>query len=198
MDSLETALMAKIWNTILVRFNKTSKDFQGIDVDLKKVVDLIDSFEKFLKSLRERYEELELEAKNLCGNTQYKSTKERPRKRNKRYDTNTKSASEQVGLNISPRENFTCETFNVILDQLSVALQQQRVAYQSVYDRFKVVVNLCTLSEAEIKTEVEKLASASPKDFRRVVCLLRKLSNLQLLPKAQIMCHSIPTGNFVT
>ena len=37
----------------------------------KKVVDLMDSFEKFLKSLGERYEELELEAKNLCGNTQY-------------------------------------------------------------------------------------------------------------------------------
>ena len=36
MDSLETALMAKIWNTIFVRFNKMSKAFQGIDVDLKK------------------------------------------------------------------------------------------------------------------------------------------------------------------
>ena len=41
MDSLETALMAKIWNTILVRFNKISKAFQGIDVDLKKVVMLL-------------------------------------------------------------------------------------------------------------------------------------------------------------
>ena len=36
MDSLETALMAKIWNTIFVRFNKMSKAFQGIDVDMKK------------------------------------------------------------------------------------------------------------------------------------------------------------------
>ena len=52
MDSLETALMAKIWNTILVWFNKTSKAFQGIDVDLKKVVDLVESLEKFLKSLK--------------------------------------------------------------------------------------------------------------------------------------------------
>ena len=102
MDSLETALMAKIWNTILVWFNKVSKAFQGIDVDLKKVVDPIDSLEKFLKSLRERYEELELEAKNLCGNREYKSTKERPRKRNRRYDTNTTSASEEV--NFSPTE----------------------------------------------------------------------------------------------
>ena len=149
MDSLETALMAMIWNTILAWFNKASKAFQGIDVDLKKVVDTIDSIEKFLKSLRERYEELELEAKNLCGNTESKSTKERPRKRNKYYDTNTTSASEEV--NFSPREKFRRETFNAILDQLSVALQQQWVAYQSVYDRIKVVVNLCTLSDAETK-----------------------------------------------
>ena len=34
-----------------------------------------------------------------------------------------------------------------------------------MYERIKVVVNLCTLSDAEIKTEVEKLASAFPKDF---------------------------------
>ena len=34
-----------------------------------------------------------------------------------------------------------------------------------MYDRFKGVVNLCALSDAEIKTEVEKLASAFPKDF---------------------------------
>ena len=34
-----------------------------------------------------------------------------------------------------------------------------------MHDIFKVVVNLCTLSDAEIKTEVEKLASAFPKDF---------------------------------
>ena len=85
MDSLETALMAIVSGIQyeLVRFNKTSKASQGIDVDLKKVVDLIDSLGKFLKSLREKYEELELEAKNLCGSTEYKSTKERPRKRNK-------------------------------------------------------------------------------------------------------------------
>ena len=74
------------------------------------MVDPIDSIQKILKSLRKRYEELEPEAKNLCGNREYKSTKERPRKRNKRYDTNTTSVSEEV--NFSPREKFRCETFN--------------------------------------------------------------------------------------
>ena len=147
---------------------------------------------KFLKSLGERYEELELEAKNLCGNTEYKSTKERPRKRNKRYDTNTTSASEEV--NFSPRENFRCETFNVILDQLSVALQQWWVAYQTVYDRFKVVVNLCTLSDAEIKTEVEKLASAFPKDFSDNSVFAQEIIQFAVFAKLR----SCVTGNLVT
>lgn len=58
MDCLETALL---WNIILVRFNRTNKAFQCVDVDLKKVMNLIDSLEMFLKSLRYRYEELELD-----------------------------------------------------------------------------------------------------------------------------------------
>ena len=121
MDCLETTLMAKIWNTILVRFNSTSKAVQGIDVDLKMVVDLIDSLEKFLISLRDRFEELELDARKFCGNTDYKvSTTGRPRKRNKRYDESPTSVSEEVVF--SPREKFRNQTFHVILDQLSVAL----------------------------------------------------------------------------
>ena len=61
-------------------------------------------------------------------------------------------------VNPSHRENFRCETFNVVLDQLSIVLQQLRVAYQSVYGRLTVVVNLCIL--------YLMLASVFPKDFR--------------------------------
>ena len=129
-------------------------------------MDLIDSLEEFLKSLRDRYNELELYARNFCGNTDYKSTTDRPRKRNKRYDASPTSVSEEVVL--SPRERFRCETFNVILDQLSVALQQRRVACQAVYDRFKVIVILCSLPDAEIKTKAKNITSAFPQDFSRV------------------------------
>ena len=44
-----------------------------------------------------------------------------------------------------------------------------------MYDRFKIVVNLCTLSVAEIKTAVEKLASAFPKDFSDSSVLAEKI-----------------------
>ena len=47
MDGIETALMAKIWNTMLVRFNKTSKAFQGVDVDLKKWLILLIPLKSF-------------------------------------------------------------------------------------------------------------------------------------------------------
>ncbi|KAK4881074.1 hypothetical protein RN001_004393 [Aquatica leii] len=84
MDNLETALMVKIWNLILVRFNSTNKAFQGVEIDLKKVLDLINSLERFLESLRNRYEERELDARSFCGNTDYKAATSRPRKINKR------------------------------------------------------------------------------------------------------------------
>ncbi|CAI9727219.1 Hypothetical predicted protein [Octopus vulgaris] len=54
MDCLENALMAKIWNIILVRFNSPNKAFQGVKVDLIKAIDLTDSLESFLKSFRDR------------------------------------------------------------------------------------------------------------------------------------------------
>ena len=74
MDSLETSLMNKTWNLILSLFNSKSKAFHGVDVDLEKMEDQIDSLEKFLESLRDRYEELGLDARNFCGNTNDKST----------------------------------------------------------------------------------------------------------------------------
>ena len=37
-----------------------------------------------------------MDAKNFCGNTDYKSTIGRPRKKNKRYDATPTSVSEEV------------------------------------------------------------------------------------------------------
>ena len=59
------------------------KLFKSLDVDLIQVVGLMNSPGECLISLRDRYEELELDARNFCGNTDYKSTTGRPRKRNK-------------------------------------------------------------------------------------------------------------------
>ena len=53
-DCLETVLMVKICNIIPEWFNSTQKATQRVEVDLKKVLDLIYSLDKFLKSLQDR------------------------------------------------------------------------------------------------------------------------------------------------
>ena len=72
--------MAKIWNLILEQLNSTNKANQGAEVDLMKVIDQFYSLDKFLKSLHDRYGDLELDARNLCGKIHYKATIGRPRK----------------------------------------------------------------------------------------------------------------------
>ncbi|XP_014771692.1 uncharacterized protein LOC106870204 [Octopus bimaculoides] len=73
MDCLKTALMVMNWHLILVQFNSINKALQEVEDDLNKVMDLIDSLENFLKSLQNSYEELELNARNTCENTNYKT-----------------------------------------------------------------------------------------------------------------------------
>ena len=77
-------------------------------------MDLIDSLEKFLKSFRDMYEKLELNAKNFCGNIDYNSTTDRLKERNKWYDVNPSSVSKEVAFSL--RGKFRCETVSVTLD----------------------------------------------------------------------------------
>lgn len=133
MDRLETVLLTQIWSQILLRFNETSKAMQGVHVDLKKVVDLYDSLDVFLQGEQSRFDDLEQSAIALCNNAEYRPSKGRPR-----------NLSEG-----SSKENFKRLTFNVIIQQLQQALKNRRKAYQTVYDKFKAIVDLCSLSEAE-------------------------------------------------
>ena len=52
-----------------------------------------------------------------------------------------------------------------------------------MYDRFKIVVNLCTLSDDEIKTEVEKFVSAFPKDFSDSSVFAEEVIQFAAFPK---------------
>lgn len=154
MDRLETSLLTQIWSRILLRFNETSKAMQGVDIDLKKVVDLYDSLDVYLQAELNRFDELEQDAIALCNTNEYRPTKGRPR--NNQPETSSK-------------ENFKRLTFDVIIDQLSKALQKRRAAYQMVYVRFKVIVDLCSLSEAELRAEAIHLVSQYPHDVTNLL-----------------------------
>lgn len=58
----------------------------------------------------------------MCGSINYKTTIDKPRRRNKRVANLTSTLEEVV---FSAREKFRCKTFNVILDKLFVTLLKQ-------------------------------------------------------------------------
>ena len=64
-NNLETSLFTVIWNTILERINRTSKELQSTSIDLNTVVILLKSLHSYIYKLRGEFNNLEKKAKQL-------------------------------------------------------------------------------------------------------------------------------------
>jgi len=82
MEQLETALMTVIWHTILERFNTTSLSLQKVEIDLLSVVKLHDSLITFLLQMRDRFDEVEENAKSYVDVKEYKAATQRTKHAN--------------------------------------------------------------------------------------------------------------------
>ncbi|KAF2885073.1 hypothetical protein ILUMI_21076 [Ignelater luminosus] len=72
LKRLETAILVIVWNTILDRFNSTSKKLQQSQIDLSTVVQLYDSLALFLQDMRNKqFSHYEEKAKFLSGVENY-------------------------------------------------------------------------------------------------------------------------------
>ena len=65
MDMLETAILCGMWNSILTRFNATNKLLQKADIDIKLAIDLLISLQAFVISLRDKFNDFEVEGYKL-------------------------------------------------------------------------------------------------------------------------------------
>lgn len=70
-QQLETGVLTSIWNSILQRFNKTSKTIQAVHMDLSTVVELYTSLESYVQSVRDSYDDFESKGKTLSGMAGY-------------------------------------------------------------------------------------------------------------------------------
>ena len=52
MESLEMAVLCVIWDSVLERFNITSKTLQELNIDLATCVSLYESLQSFISSIR--------------------------------------------------------------------------------------------------------------------------------------------------
>ena len=64
-NNLETSLFTVIWNTILERINRTSKELQSTSLDLNTAVILLKSMHSYIYKLRDEFNNLEKKAKQL-------------------------------------------------------------------------------------------------------------------------------------
>ena len=144
MKQLETAFLCVLWQEILSRFNETSKSLQAVKVDIKLAIDLLLSLDSFINNLRDRFAEFEERAKEFSDNENYKTTLQRKRKRNTRFDSDVGNAhTEDVAL--AGADKFRTETFLVIIDRLTTTLKQRSIAYKMVYHRFAALLAAGTM-----------------------------------------------------
>ena len=141
-------------------FNATSKTLQRVDIDLKSSIGLLASLINFVNSLRDSFDELELEVMSACGDSHYKESTSRGRKRTVPLED---SGSEEIVLN--PREKFRTQSFVTMIDRLVVELNRRKMAYQDVSDSFKVIVDVSNLNSNDIQIETCKLAEQYPTDL---------------------------------
>ncbi|KAF2893827.1 hypothetical protein ILUMI_12346 [Ignelater luminosus] len=68
MKSFEFCLMTVLWNKVLNRINATSKSLQEITDNLNIVCTLYESLIGFVQELRNDFDSIEEQAKEICGN----------------------------------------------------------------------------------------------------------------------------------
>jgi hypothetical protein len=139
---------------------------QAVKVDIKLAIDLLLSLDSFINNLRDRFAEFEERAKELSDNENYKTTLQRKRKRNTRFDSDVGNAhTEDVAL--AGADKFLTETFLVIIDRLTTTLKQRSVAYKMVYHRFAAFLAAvrCSLNLHLPISLPENILQTFPKTF---------------------------------
>ena len=80
VKELETSILLQASNTILERINNTSEQLQKKGLSLNSPIHLFESLLTFIKSLRDHFDDFEMMATEMCGNSSYKNDVKRNRK----------------------------------------------------------------------------------------------------------------------
>jgi hypothetical protein len=82
MQDFELALLCMLWDSILQRFNATSKNLQKVEIDLSTCVSLYDSLLSFVQSIRkdEAFQRYEEKARLIVEDHSYQAEHKRIRK----------------------------------------------------------------------------------------------------------------------
>lgn len=176
-QSLETAFMAKFWDTVLSRFHATSTVLQRSDLSLDCAVRSLQSLCSFVSAQRDLFEDYERAAKSVPGvNDAYKHDVTRQRKRKTFFD----EASEE-SVELGGKRRFQVHTFNVAIDRLAQSLRHRLEAYKELYGLFSALYADQGESDVSVMEKARVLAAAYPSDLDQ--CIGEELIQLRSFSK---------------
>lgn len=160
MERLETAFMQIFWHFLLSRFNAVSQRLQKVDCSIADVIDDYHGLIKVVADTRNEFEIYEKNALNISEIKEYKTTVSRQRKRKLHADE-----SRDGDVQLSGRDYFRVNTFNVILDNLDFELRKRCVAYEKIQEKFSVIIEFGNLDNREIRKRAERLRKIYSSDL---------------------------------
>lgn len=156
MTTLDTGIFTSFWNSVLNRFNASSKTLQTPHLNLNSAVAVLKSLVDFVQKLREEFDIFEESGKLLLGSQEYAAEQRRTRRRNVRLESFDDSGTESADL--SPKEVFCRSVFLQCVDKLLSCLKYRLAAYDSVCQRFGFLINFPSMDSNAIKLAANNLA----------------------------------------
>nr|CAH7758965.1 unnamed protein product [Callosobruchus chinensis] len=165
LNRLETAIMAKLWGTILSRLHKVNKYVQNEDIDAMAVVQAFKSLISFFDELRNQFDMYENKALDVCENKVYEYDQRR------RTIRKLKDGESQDGeVSFSGRDNFRVNTFLPIIDKIKQQLIMRMNSYEEFVGKFGVIIKLMDLTTEKLENEVKKILTVFKNDLEPSIC----------------------------
>lgn len=145
LQKLETAINTVVWDTILQRLNKVSKQLQNTGENLECVLPLFNSLVSFVQHVRENFDIYEQEAKLIATDTEYEVTRKKKVPKSRLLDD-----GDTPPVDFSPRDNFRVKCHFALCDALMSQLMSRKISYENIIDKFSFLLN-CQSNEASCK-----------------------------------------------
>ncbi|CAH2245391.1 zinc finger MYM-type 1-like [Pelobates cultripes] len=157
ISKLETGIFAEFWNTVLQRFNSSSKTLQSVQLNLNAAVGVLKSLKDFINEQRTKFDAFEEAGKHLTDTEEYIVEHRRLQRRNVRQQPLDYGHSEEAQL--TPKDAFYAKAFLPCVDKLLMCLEHRLGAYSEVCDLFGFFINFPAMDSESINIAAEKLSA---------------------------------------
>ncbi|CAH2306720.1 zinc finger MYM-type 1-like [Pelobates cultripes] len=151
ISKLETVIFAEFWNTVLQRFNSSSKTLHSVQLNLNAAVGVLKLLKEFMNEQGTKFDAFEEAGKRLTNTEEYIVQHRRLQRRNVCQQPLDYGHSEEA--QVMPKEAFYAKAFLPCVDKLLMCLEHRLGAYSEVCDLFGFFKNFSTMDSNPLKLQ---------------------------------------------